>query len=122
MKGRNTRKQNPSSGPALQKAGLHPIFDLGQSKQPFAEQVVVARRDWVAKNRDTMQRYIDASIEGLQRHGHKHVLAIDGAEDLAPLVASLAKPGGAIVCLGAGSITGWAAGLEAALKSREAKA
>jgi UDP-N-acetylmuramate--alanine ligase len=63
----------------------------------------------------------DSLIEGLQRHGHKHVLAIDGAEDLPPLVASLARPGGAIVCLGAGSITGWAAGLEAALKAQEAK-
>src|SRR5258708_20708447 len=64
----------------------------------------------------------DSLIEGLRRHGHKHVLAIDGADDLAPLAASLARPGGAIVCLGAGSITGWAAGLEAALKSQEAKA
>jgi UDP-N-acetylmuramate--alanine ligase len=63
----------------------------------------------------------DSLIEGLQRHGHKHVLAIDGAEDLAPLVASLARPGGAVVCLGAGSITQWAAGLEAALKAREVK-
>jgi UDP-N-acetylmuramate--alanine ligase len=57
----------------------------------------------------------------MQRHGHKHVLAINGAEDLIPLIASLARPGGAVVCLGAGSITGWAAGLEAALTSREAK-
>ncbi len=37
-------------------------------------------------------------------------------------VADVAKPGGAIVCLGAGSITGWAAGLEAALKAREGQA
>jgi UDP-N-acetylmuramate--alanine ligase len=63
----------------------------------------------------------DSLIEGMQRHGHKHVLAINGAEDLIPLIASLARPGGAVVCLGAGSITGWAAGLEAALTSREAK-
>src|SRR6266853_5786836 len=47
----------------------------------------------------------DSLIEGVRRHGHKHVLAIDGADDLAPLAASLARPGGAIVCLGAGSIT-----------------
>ena len=63
----------------------------------------------------------DALAEGLRAHGHKHVLTINGAEDLPALVGPLAKPGGAIVCLGAGSITQWAAGLEAALKQREAK-
>jgi UDP-N-acetylmuramate--alanine ligase len=63
----------------------------------------------------------DSFADGLRAHGHKHVLTIDGADDLAAIVAKLAKPGGAIVCLGAGSITGWAAGLEAALKKQEAK-
>jgi UDP-N-acetylmuramate-alanine ligase len=38
------------------------------------------------------------------------------------MIADLAKPGGAIVCLGAGSITQWAAGLETALIEREARA
>jgi len=64
----------------------------------------------------------DALVEGLRAHGHKQVLAIDGPEDLPAILAPLAKPGGAIVCLGAGSITQWAAGLEAALKQREGKA
>ncbi len=58
----------------------------------------------------------DALIEGVRAHGHKQVLAIDGPEDLARIVSTLAKPGGAIVCLGAGSITYWAAGLQAALE------
>ncbi|HXJ00208.1 MAG TPA: UDP-N-acetylmuramate--L-alanine ligase [Micropepsaceae bacterium] len=65
-------------------------------------------------NRDTL-------AEGLRAHGHKHVLTMDGPEDLPGLVAPHAKAGGAIVCLGAGSITGWAAGLEAALKQQAAK-
>jgi UDP-N-acetylmuramate--alanine ligase len=64
-------------------------------------------------NRDTL-------AEGLLAHGHKHVLTINGAEDLPVLIAPLAKPGGAIVFLGAGSITQWAAGLEAALRQRSA--
>ena len=59
----------------------------------------------------------DALAEGLRAHGHKHVLTIDGPEDLPSLVAPLAKSGGAVVCLGAGSITQWAAGLESALKA-----
>jgi UDP-N-acetylmuramate--alanine ligase len=58
----------------------------------------------------------DALVEGLRAHGHKHVLTIDGPEDLPGLIVPLAKSGGAIVCLGAGSITQWAAGLESALK------
>jgi UDP-N-acetylmuramate--alanine ligase len=64
-------------------------------------------------NRDTL-------VEGLWRHGHKHVLGFNGPDDLPQLIAPLARPGGAIVCLGAGSITQWAAGLEAALKAYEA--
>jgi UDP-N-acetylmuramate--alanine ligase len=63
----------------------------------------------------------DALAEGLRAHGHKHVLTVDGPEDLPSLVAPLAKQGGAIVCLGAGSITQWAAGLELALSQREGK-
>jgi UDP-N-acetylmuramate--alanine ligase len=59
----------------------------------------------------------DALAEGLRAHGHKHVLTIDGPDDLPALIAPLTKSGGAIVCLGAGSITQWAAGLEAALNA-----
>ena len=62
----------------------------------------------------------DSLIEGLRAHGHKHVLGIDTPEDLPGVIAPLAKPGGAIVCLGAGSITTWAAGLEDALTKQEA--
>jgi UDP-N-acetylmuramate--alanine ligase len=49
------------------------------------------------------------------------VLTIDGPEDLPARVAPLAKSGGAIVCLGAGSITQWAAGLESALNLQAKK-
>ena len=60
----------------------------------------------------------DSFAGGLRAHGHRNVMTIDGPEDLPKLVRDWAKPGGAIVCLGAGSITQWAAGLEAALKAR----
>ena len=57
----------------------------------------------------------DSFAEALRAHGHRHVLVIDGEADLAATLAPHARPGGVIVCLGAGSITAWAAGLEAAL-------
>jgi UDP-N-acetylmuramate--alanine ligase len=61
-------------------------------------------------------------IEGVRAHGHKNVVAIEGPDDLANIAAGLARPGGAIVCLGAGSITYWAAGLQAALEKAGVRA
>ena len=60
----------------------------------------------------------DHLADGLRAHGHKRVLTIEGPEDLPALIGDLAKPGGAVVFLGAGSITGWAYGIEAALKEK----
>ena len=64
----------------------------------------------------------DSFADGLRAHGHRNVLVIDGPDDLPAVVAQWAAPGGAVVCLGAGSITQWAAGLEAALKAKEGAA
>jgi UDP-N-acetylmuramate--alanine ligase len=60
----------------------------------------------------------DTYAEALRAHGHRNVLTIDGEADLPALIAKYAKPGGAIVCAGAGSITQWAANLEAALNAK----
>ena len=59
----------------------------------------------------------DSYAEALRAHGHRNVLTIDGEADLALAIARLSNQlsDGAIVCLGAGSITGWAHNLEAAL-------
>lgn len=59
-----------------------------------------------------------AYAEALRAHGHRNVITIEGEGELAAAVAPFAKPGGAIVCLGAGSITQWAAGLETALSAK----
>ncbi len=64
----------------------------------------------------------DTYAESLRAHGHRNVRVIEGVDDLAAAVADMMRPGGAVVCLGAGSITHWAAGLEAALNKREGKA
>jgi UDP-N-acetylmuramate--alanine ligase len=63
----------------------------------------------------------DTYAEALRMHGHRNVLTIDGEADLAATVAPHLKPGGAIVLLGAGSISAWAHNLEAALKAGEGK-
>jgi UDP-N-acetylmuramate--alanine ligase len=50
----------------------------------------------------------DALVQGLRMHGHRQVIALDGPEKLAPLVAAMVRAGDYVVCLGAGSITQWA--------------
>ena len=50
----------------------------------------------------------DALVQGLRTHGHRQVMALDGPDRLASIVAGMAKPGDYVVCLGAGSITQWA--------------
>ncbi len=50
----------------------------------------------------------DGLVEGLLTRGHRHVMPLPSPAELAPLIRDLAKPGDLVVCLGAGSITGWA--------------
>jgi UDP-N-acetylmuramate--alanine ligase len=50
----------------------------------------------------------DALVAGIRARGHRDVRALDGAQDLASMVMSLARPGDYVVCLGAGNITQWA--------------
>jgi UDP-N-acetylmuramate--alanine ligase len=64
----------------------------------------------------------DTYVEALRSHGHRNVLTIDGEADLPDVLAPHLKPGGVVVMLGAGSISGWAHNLENALKAREGKA
>ncbi len=50
----------------------------------------------------------DALVQGLRTHGHRRVIALDGPDRLAALIAGMAGSGDYVVCLGAGSITQWA--------------
>ncbi|HUN11864.1 MAG TPA: UDP-N-acetylmuramate--L-alanine ligase [Rhabdaerophilum sp.] len=50
----------------------------------------------------------DALVAGIKAHGHRHVIPLEGPETLAMHVASIAKPGDYVICLGAGNITQWA--------------
>jgi UDP-N-acetylmuramate--alanine ligase len=64
----------------------------------------------------------DTYAEALRAHGHRDVRTIESGEDLPALIRSLENSlkGGAIVFLGAGSITQWANGLELVMKATEA--
>ncbi|MFP4304630.1 MAG: UDP-N-acetylmuramate--L-alanine ligase [Rhodosalinus sp.] len=53
----------------------------------------------------------DDLVAGLIRHGHRHARALEGEDDLARLVREQAQPGDMVVCLGAGTISGWARAL-----------
>ena len=46
--------------------------------------------------------------EGVRARGHRSVMTIESPEQLAPTVRGLVKPGDIVICLGAGTISGWA--------------
>jgi UDP-N-acetylmuramate--alanine ligase len=56
---------------------------------------------------------IDATAlaEGLRTRGHRMVKTVDGPADLATNLRDLAADGDIVICMGAGDITKWAAGL-----------
>jgi UDP-N-acetylmuramate--alanine ligase len=64
----------------------------------------------------------DALVAGLQGHGHRHVAPLLDPAALAGMVAPIAGPGDFVVCLGAGSITNWAASLPAELTALQSGA
>jgi UDP-N-acetylmuramate--alanine ligase len=63
----------------------------------------------------------DALVVGLGAHGHRNARALPGPDYLAPMLRELARPDDIVVCLGAGSITGWANSLPDDLAMLEAR-
>ena len=57
-----------------------------------------------------------ALAAGLLAAGHRSAVTVTGADDLAYQLAADARPGDMVVCLGAGDITRWAAGLATAIE------
>ena len=53
----------------------------------------------------------DALVGGLRAHGHRQAHALKAPEGMAAFVSKHATPGDIVVCLGAGTISGWANGL-----------
>ena len=63
----------------------------------------------------------EALAEGLRARGHRMVKTVGSAGDLATSLRDLAASGDLIVCMGAGDITKWAAGLaDAVIAARKA--
>ncbi len=58
----------------------------------------------------------DDLVAALTDHGHRHALAIDNEADLEALVRAEARPGDIVVCLGAGTISTWARGMQKRLE------
>jgi UDP-N-acetylmuramate--alanine ligase len=64
----------------------------------------------------------DALVEGLRTRGHRLVMPLPAPEQLAGIVSRIALPGDFVVCLGAGSITQWAASLPGELDALASRA
>ncbi|MBS7669140.1 UDP-N-acetylmuramate--L-alanine ligase [Croceicoccus gelatinilyticus] len=62
----------------------------------------------------------DALVAGLKDRGHRTVSVVENAEHLADTLAQVVEPNDQVVCLGAGDITKWAAGLADAVNGRTA--
>jgi UDP-N-acetylmuramate--alanine ligase len=59
-----------------------------------------------------------ALVAGMKARGHRAAREIAGADALAETLASEIQPGDMVVCLGAGDITRWAAGLAPAITAK----
>jgi len=63
-----------------------------------------------------------ALVAGMQARGHRAARVIEGPDALAEALAGEIAPGDIVVCLGAGDITRWAAGLAPAIAARQGAA
>jgi UDP-N-acetylmuramate--alanine ligase len=59
-----------------------------------------------------------ALVDGLKRRGHRSACTVADAGELADELATVVRSGDIVVCLGAGDITKWAAGLADAVAER----
>jgi UDP-N-acetylmuramate--alanine ligase len=62
----------------------------------------------------------DAMVAGMKERGHRSAQVIAGPDALADALAESLQEGDMVVCLGAGDITKWAAGLADAVEQRRA--
>ena len=58
---------SPASFRAVQGGNFHEVFDFAKNAGPYAAGLVVVKRDYLAQNRDVVQRYIDGLVQGIAR-------------------------------------------------------
>jgi UDP-N-acetylmuramate--alanine ligase len=89
---------------------LHSLFDEFCTCMNDASTVIVA--DVYAAGEAPIAGVTrDALVDGLRARGHRSVVPLPAPERLAEMVFAMAKPGDFVMCLGAGTITHWAAAL-----------
>ncbi|MDE1152959.1 MAG: UDP-N-acetylmuramate--L-alanine ligase [Micavibrio sp.] len=86
---------------------LSSLFDQFCSCFTLADEVIIA--DVYAAGEEPIPGVNKEALAScIRKAGKDKVHTLQKPEDLAPLVASIAKPGDFVICLGAGTITQWA--------------
>ena len=89
---------------------LHALMDDFQNAFNDADIVLVA--PVYAAGEEPIEGVDSAALaEGLRAHGHRMVKAVADPKELAESLRDIAAEGDMIICMGAGDITKWAAGL-----------
>jgi len=86
---------------------LHSLFEQFSTCFNDADTVIVAPV-YAAGEAPIAGADRDSLVQGLRARGHRQVIALEGPQELARIIARLAFPGDIVVCLGAGNITQWA--------------
>lgn len=60
----------------------------------------------------------DSLVDGIRAVGHRNVIALKGPQHLARQIARVAGDGDIVVCMGAGTISGWAGDLVTSLEKK----
>ncbi|MCF8707531.1 UDP-N-acetylmuramate--L-alanine ligase [Rhizorhapis sp. SPR117] len=96
---------------------LHDL--MAEFKQAFNDADIVYAAPVYAAGEAPIEGVDSAElVAGLRRRGHRSVATIENVDDLAEKLAAQIEPNDMIICLGAGDITKWAAGLADAIKAK----
>ncbi|MDB2415164.1 UDP-N-acetylmuramate--L-alanine ligase, partial [Rickettsiales bacterium] len=95
---------------------VHDLFD--QFSQCFSDANIVIIAD-IYEAGESPIAGIDKEhlVKAIKANGHPDVQILPSAEDLPKLIAKLAKSGDMVICMGAGTISGWANDLPKNLKA-----
>ena len=94
---------------------LHDLMDEFQGAFNDADIVYVAPV-YAAGEEPIAGADAEALVEGLKQRGHRAARTVADLDELCGQLRDLAAPGDMVICLGAGDITKWAAGLADGIK------